>query len=116
MTRLLASLFGLPISMRRIWRVCSFVDGVSSPEALVEASVRLELDAIMLTDHNGMCGWRGVRGGGSAFRPRPASALREPVQGVEYGRGGGVRVVGVVQEVVHSGQWHPARSAGVCAV
>jgi error-prone DNA polymerase len=34
----------------------SFLDGVSSPEALVEEAVRLELDAVVLTDHNGMYG------------------------------------------------------------
>ncbi|WP_370973842.1 error-prone DNA polymerase [Amycolatopsis sp. cg9] len=34
----------------------SFLDGASSPEALVEEAVRLGLDAIMLTDHDGMYG------------------------------------------------------------
>ncbi|MFF4598143.1 error-prone DNA polymerase [Amycolatopsis sp. NPDC001319] len=34
----------------------SFLDGVSSPEALVEEAVRLDLDAVVLTDHDGMSG------------------------------------------------------------
>lgn len=34
----------------------SFLDGVSSPEALVEEAVRLGLDAVVLTDHDGMSG------------------------------------------------------------
>ncbi len=34
----------------------SFLDGVSSPEALVEEAARLQLDAITLTDHDGMYG------------------------------------------------------------
>jgi error-prone DNA polymerase len=34
----------------------SFLDGASSPEALVEQAVRAGLDAITLTDHDGMYG------------------------------------------------------------
>ncbi|WP_410570412.1 error-prone DNA polymerase [Amycolatopsis sp. cmx-4-61] len=34
----------------------SWLDGVSSPEELVEEAARLELDALMLTDHDGMYG------------------------------------------------------------
>ncbi|WP_329060565.1 error-prone DNA polymerase [Amycolatopsis sp. NBC_01480] len=34
----------------------SFLDGVSSPEALVEEAVRLDLDAVILSDHDGMYG------------------------------------------------------------
>ncbi|WP_344864271.1 error-prone DNA polymerase [Amycolatopsis ultiminotia] len=34
----------------------SWLDGVSSPEELVEEAVRLDLDAIVLTDHDGMSG------------------------------------------------------------
>ncbi|MDS0140539.1 MULTISPECIES: error-prone DNA polymerase [unclassified Amycolatopsis] len=34
----------------------SFLDGVSSPETLVEEAARLGLDAVMLTDHDGMYG------------------------------------------------------------
>ncbi|MEU6646268.1 error-prone DNA polymerase [Saccharomonospora sp. NPDC046836] len=34
----------------------SFLDGVSHPEELVEEAVRLELDAIAITDHDGMYG------------------------------------------------------------
>ncbi|MFI6031893.1 error-prone DNA polymerase [Amycolatopsis magusensis] len=34
----------------------SFLDGASDPEQLVEAAVRAELDAVVLTDHDGMYG------------------------------------------------------------
>ncbi|MEV7092701.1 error-prone DNA polymerase [Amycolatopsis sp. NPDC051045] len=34
----------------------SFLDGASHPEALVEEAARLELDALVLTDHDGMYG------------------------------------------------------------
>lgn len=34
----------------------SFLDGVASPEELVEEAVRLDLDAMVLTDHDGMYG------------------------------------------------------------
>ncbi|WP_406639115.1 error-prone DNA polymerase [Amycolatopsis sp. WGS_07] len=34
----------------------SFLDGVASPEELVEEAVRLDLDAVVLTDHDGMYG------------------------------------------------------------
>ncbi|HET6704595.1 PHP domain-containing protein, partial [Amycolatopsis sp.] len=34
----------------------SFLDGASHPETLVEEAARLELDALVLTDHDGMYG------------------------------------------------------------
>ncbi|RSD14355.1 error-prone DNA polymerase [Amycolatopsis eburnea] len=35
---------------------CSFLDGASHPETLVEEAARLELDALVLTDHDGVYG------------------------------------------------------------
>jgi error-prone DNA polymerase len=34
----------------------SFLDGITSPEELLEEAVRLDLDAVVLTDHDGMYG------------------------------------------------------------
>lgn len=34
----------------------SFLDGASDPEALIEEAARLRLDAIAITDHDGMYG------------------------------------------------------------
>lgn len=48
--------------------------------------------------------------------PRSASVPGEPAQGVPYGWREPVRVATVVQEVVHAGQHHPARSTGTRTV
>ena len=46
----------VPYAELHVHSFFSFLDGVSSPEVLVEEAVRLGLDAIMLTDRDGMYG------------------------------------------------------------
>lgn len=46
----------VPYAELHVHSAFSFLDGASYPEALVEEAVRLELDALALTDHHGMYG------------------------------------------------------------
>lgn len=71
----------------------SFLDGASSPEALVEEAARAGLDAITLTDHDGMYGWcasprpPGRSVFGSATAPSSASGCRPGRTGWPIRRG-----------------------------
>ena len=47
---------GYPYAELHCHSAFSFLDGVSTPEALVEEAARLELDALAITDHHGFYG------------------------------------------------------------
>ena len=65
----------------------SFLDGASHPETLVEEAARLELDALVLTDHDGMYG--AVRFNDAARELGVRGAVEEAEVGVDVQLGVG---------------------------